>query len=249
MKFIFRPEKEPKELVYFRKRYSEWREIYPEAKIQGKNKNKTTKDRDEKAGKQLKSSLIRMQNKRCAYCEILLKDEKDAIIEHFMPRVITRGCAKKLKNDFEWKNLFISCSNGSSCGTLKADKLPKDVFKPDDLYPQKVEECFGCNPEGEVFALSGLDEESERRANKTIEFFGLNCPSLVNKRKRALMLMKSKFHRERSIMSNDEQKCAELSASYVKDLQGFDSSCEFWQTKLALLRDYKCNDVIENLLD
>lgn len=249
MKFIFRPKKEPKELVYFRKKYSEWGEIYPEAKVHGKNKNKTTKDRDEKARKKLKSLLIKMQNRRCAYCEILLKDEKDASIEHFVPRSSTKGCAKRCKNDFEWENLFISCLNDSSCGTLKADKLPEDVFKPDNLNQRKVEEYFGYNPEGEVFALSGLNEENERRANNTIEFFGLNCPSLVNKRKRALMLMKSKFHREISIMPNDEQKCAEISANYVKGLQGFDGSCEFWQTQLDLLRDYKCNDVIENFLE
>lgn len=79
-------------------------------------------------------------------------------------------------------------------------------------------------------------------------FFGLNCPSLVNKRKHALMLMRSKFIEQSSTCTN-EQECAEISANYVKDLQGFDGSCEFWQRQLDLLRDYNYKDILKRFLE
>lgn len=248
MKFICRPKKEPNSLDYFRKHYSEWSEIYPNSKIQGKDKSKTTKKQDKQAKDQLKLALLDMQRRRCAYCEILLNVDKDANIEHFIPRSRGKGSVKKLKKDFEWDNLFISCSNSQSCGALKADKNPDGVFKPDELGSVRIENCLGYDADGEVFALVDQDEENARKANKTIDFFGLNCPSLVNKRKHALMLMRSKFIEQSSICTN-EQECAEISANYVKDLQGFDGSCEFWQRQLDLLRDYNYKDILKRFLE
>lgn len=206
MKYIKRTEVPP-ELVQLKKKYSRWDQI--------DHNNK----KDDNLYRDLRQALLGMQNRRCAYCEVLLKVDEEAHIEHFFPRNPKNGTGKQLKKDFCWDNLFASCNNEASCGRFKDCKWPDDdVFKPDLELDYRVEDCFIYHPEGYMFPSSDLNQEIKTRAEKTIIFFGLNCPGLIRERNNIAQAL-----RYAGVTFSDK-------VEQIKEEKGFDSVCDFWNS-------------------
>lgn len=119
----------------------------------------------------------------CAYCESALFEERGQRphIEHF--------AARKHQPDltFSWENLFLSCTDDHHCGRYKdrpgSRYLAEDLIKPDQDAP---EEYFSFHQSGKIQPRPGLNDRQQRRAQKTIDILGLNCPSLRERRKRVI---------------------------------------------------------------
>ena len=111
--------------------------------------------------------LYEMQQRRCAYCEDALRNDKRHI-EHF------RQKGRDPKVTFLWSNLFGSCNRVDNCGKFK-DELPPydpaDLIKPDDEDP---EHFFLFVSDGSVAVREGLSAMDKIRAQETIRIFNLN---------------------------------------------------------------------------
>lgn len=111
--------------------------------------------------------LDEMQQRRCAYCEDALRNDKRHI-EHF------RQKARDPKVTFLWSNLFGSCNRIDNCGKFK-DELPPydpaDLIKPDEEDPERF---FLFVSDGSVAVREGLNAADKKRALETIRIFNLN---------------------------------------------------------------------------
>jgi uncharacterized protein (TIGR02646 family) len=131
---------------------------------------------------QISEVLRGLQIDRCAYCETALNGHGH--IEHFR---------RKHKSHFphltfDWKNLFLSCEGPDTCGHFK-DRKHAPAYDPDKLIKpdQHDPECFlFFHSRGEVLAREGIDPSAKVRANETIRVFGLNDPSLQDRRRKAI---------------------------------------------------------------
>lgn len=115
--------------------------------------------------------LDEMQQKRCAYCEALIKTDKEnsnSHIEHFRQR------DRYHQGTFLWGNLFGSCNRMNSCGKYK-DDLPaynhQDLIKMDTEDPEHFLDFL---PDGNVAPIKGLTPAEKNRAVETIRIFNLN---------------------------------------------------------------------------
>nr|WP_222864031.1 retron Ec78 anti-phage system effector HNH endonuclease PtuB [Pigmentiphaga aceris] len=128
---------------------------------------------DEKS--EIWTRLHEMQLNRCAYCECRLETAKGHI-EHFRQR------SRYKQGEFEWANLFGSCSKKESCGKFKDDFGNYDfgmLIKPDDDDP---EEFLLFLPNGAVVPRDGIGNENHKRADLTIKVFGLRgCLDQIRK--------------------------------------------------------------------
>lgn len=111
--------------------------------------------------------LYEMQQRRCAYCEDALRNDKRHI-EHF------RQKGRDPKVTFLWSNLFGSCNRVDNCGKFK-DELPPydpaDLIKPDEEDPERF---FLFVSDGSVAVREGLSAMDKIRAQETIRIFNLN---------------------------------------------------------------------------
>ncbi len=115
--------------------------------------------------------LDEMQQHRCAYCEAVIKIDKNnsnSHIEHFRQR------RNHPQGIFLWSNLFGSCNRQDSCGKHK-DGLPaynhQDLIKMDDENPEDFLEFLS---DGNVVAKKNLSPDNNKRAEETIRIFNLN---------------------------------------------------------------------------
>jgi uncharacterized protein (TIGR02646 family) len=131
---------------------------------------------------EVRDALRRLQIDRCAYCETALHGQGH--IEHFRRK--HRDHFPHLT--FDWRNLFLSCDGPDTCGHFKDRKgapayNPDELVKPDEHNP----ECFlYFHSRGEVLAREGIEPAAKARANETIRVFGLNDPSLQDRRRKAI---------------------------------------------------------------
>ncbi|HHQ6598162.1 TPA: retron Ec78 anti-phage system effector HNH endonuclease PtuB [Serratia fonticola] len=110
--------------------------------------------------------LVKMQGKRCAYCEAKIA-KGTRHIEHFKRKGIHRELT------FEWQNLFGSCMRADGCGFYK------DEQKYNEIHLIKMDED---NPENYfVFLMSGkikikedLSPQDKIRAEETLRVFNLS---------------------------------------------------------------------------
>ncbi|WP_370556665.1 TIGR02646 family protein [Edwardsiella tarda] len=113
--------------------------------------------------------LVKMQGKRCAYCErkIDINNSDDKHIEHFFRRSRHRDLT------FEWSNLFGSCAETNHCGFYKdeQDYEEQDLIKADCDDPANY---FHFSINGNMNIRSGLSRYDQRRAEVTIRVFNLN---------------------------------------------------------------------------
>jgi uncharacterized protein (TIGR02646 family) len=115
--------------------------------------------------------LDEMQQRRCAYCESVIKTDRknsNSHIEHFRQR------RNYLQGTFLWSNIFGSCNRQDSCGKYK-DNLPpynhQDLIKMDAEDPEAF---FEFLPDGNVAPIKGLTSANKKRAEETIRIFNLN---------------------------------------------------------------------------
>lgn len=135
---------------------------------------------------------------RCAYCEGAIYHEGH--IEHFR-----RKNAKHYPQlTFVWENLFLACGSNDHCGHYKDHKNsppynPDQLIKPDEHDP---EDYLYFHSTGEVRVRHGLDDNKTNMANQTIRVFGLNEPTLVGSRSKALKSYKEIMLEEFDIVAN-----------------------------------------------
>lgn len=158
-------------------------------------KTQTWDDFGGECKKALRAALVQMQGVpgvttedaaeygvRCAYCEGAIFHEGH--IEHFR--------RKNLKHypelTFDWHNLFLACGSNVHCGHYKDRPSapaydPDQLIKPDEHDP---EEFLYFHSSGKVRVREKLSAENSRRANATIQIFGLDNPALEGERARAV---------------------------------------------------------------
>ena len=135
--------------------------------------------------RQIRNSLKKMQDCRCAYCEGPIYSN-NGHIEHFRRK--TPAYFPSLT--FAWSNLFLSCDSCEHCGHYK-DGPSAGCYNSDDLVkPDKddPDQFFYFHSSGEVLPRSGIDTVQSRRAKETIRVFNLNCGVLKAARQRALRI-------------------------------------------------------------
>jgi len=164
---------EPPELAEARKTYSCWDDFPYQKK------------------KQVRDTLLIMQNLLCAYCERQLhedsyteEDKWDGHIEHFRRKNI------KFHPEltFVWNNLFYSCLTSNTCGKHK-DRYVKTKEQYDlliDPGEDNPEDYFVFDKEGRLAIREGLSEAAREKASFTLNAFNLNETRLVQKRKECL---------------------------------------------------------------
>jgi uncharacterized protein (TIGR02646 family) len=121
---------------------------------------------------ELKEVLIEQQSKMCCYCEIALKQNTNAHIEHLKDR-------HNWPNEiFNYANLLASCngSRNDSCGHKKGTNYFVKMVSP---LSTGCESRFTYTGIGKMIPL----DESDKNAQKTIELLGLNCKRLRDRRK------------------------------------------------------------------
>ena len=213
MKYINRTTEVPQGLLSLQKRYKTWDQI-KESTFRGKPKPQKIINQDKEDRQDLLNALKNMQNHRCAYCEMLLENEFS--VDHFHPRTYNRGSNRK---DFDWHNLFLSCTSQYNCNLYKDKKQASNIFKPDDPNLQDLEHYFIYTPEGRILPSGKLDAKLKERAAETIKTLGLNSSLLMHKRREILILFLIQ------IEAGDTPKnyCDQL-----KSKIGFDSVCEYY---------------------
>lgn len=117
----------------------------------------------------IREELWSMQGEFCAYCE-RQTPHKSGHIEHF----IQKGRVPSVT--FDWKNLFWSCLDSTTCGKHKDHKAnnsyaDRDLIKPDVDDPS---DFFSFSISGEMFPKRGASESIVKRATETIRVFNLN---------------------------------------------------------------------------
>lgn len=126
----------------------------------------------------VRKRLLEMQHNRCAYCERVVSEGKGHI-EHFRKRALYPD------KTFEWKNLFYSCCEESSCGkqkdcTVRQREENERLIDPCEENP---EDFFVFDDRGQIAVRSTVPGRDKQRAEFTITAFGLNEPRLVQARR------------------------------------------------------------------
>ena len=134
---------------------------------------------------QIRNSLKKMQDCRCAYCEGSIYSN-NGHIEHFR----RKNPAHFPELSFVWCNLFLSCDSLQHCGHHKDRPNagcynPADLVKPDKDDPDQF---FYFHSSGEIRSRSGINTAQSTRATETIRVFNLNCGELKANRRRALRI-------------------------------------------------------------
>lgn len=117
----------------------------------------------------LRNQLLEQQNNVCCYCEIALKNEKDAHIEHLKPRN-QFSC-----ETYSFLNLLASCRYTDSCGHQKGRDYFSDFISP---LGSTCQNRFTYTRRGNVIPF----EETDTHAERTIALLGLNCKRLKDQR-------------------------------------------------------------------
>jgi uncharacterized protein (TIGR02646 family) len=126
---------------------------------------------------ELRTFLFNEQNKRCGYCNQIIRNDESSPVEHLEPRKYHPT------KRFDYYNLILSCDGNVKretdvhvhCDNLK-DKKEIPIFPTQ----KKCEKLFIYDEFGNIFSKSV-------NGKKVIEVLGLNCPFLKNKREEILL--------------------------------------------------------------
>ncbi len=121
----------------------------------------------------LRSYLFKEQKAICAYCNQRIENDYTSKIEHFLPKKIY------IKETFNYYNLILSCDGNSKrksdkkyhCDNLKGDTEIKINPTKREYLNELVYDEFG-----NIFS-------NNQTCESDIITLGLNCPTLVNRRK------------------------------------------------------------------
>ncbi len=143
-------------------------------------------------GHALRRAKCEEQNGLCGYCECRLTSADGSLpagvshIDHFYPKYKGKDCRPELA--FVWENMVLSCMQESSCGRHK----DRQSIPPDELLNPHVDNprdfitfIYHCEDGLELMRahpVPGLDDDSRKKALRTIEAFQLNTVSLEQRR-------------------------------------------------------------------
>ena len=124
---------------------------------------------------ELREYLIRKQDKMCCYCEIALKDNTDAHLEHLKDR------HNHPNEKFVFENIYASCQYNDSCGHKKGSSYFNGMVLPNTNCQPR----FTYTDNGKIIPTNKNDNE----AIKTIDVLKLNCKRLKNSRKDIIRIL------------------------------------------------------------
>lgn len=127
---------------------------------------------------ELRQELIKEQEKMCCYCEIALKEETDAHIEHLKDQ------NNHPNNKYDFDNILVSCQHNDSCGHKKGTGYFDKMLSPLDNNCQSRLTYTGV---GEIIPI----DENDQPAQETIDLLGLNCKRLKDRRKNLIKTLQS----------------------------------------------------------
>jgi uncharacterized protein (TIGR02646 family) len=147
--------------------------------------------------KEIKDTLIRMFDGKCAFCESYIGNIDYGDIEHFKPK------SKFPELAVSWENLFLSCAKCNGAGQ-KGDKWPTDdeggpLINPCEENPDNF---FAF--EFDELALVAIVKPKNKRGSVSELVFGLNKHSLLKDR--------STFVRKLVIIAKNYKEDAEARA-------------------------------------
>ncbi len=125
---------------------------------------------------ELRECLINEQAMFCCYCEIALRQNSDAHIEHFKPK------SKYPAERFAYNNLFACCEYKDSCGRKKGSDYFDNLISPLDKNCQLR---FTYTGNGMIIP----SDEKDTLAKKTINLLALNCKRLRNQRQSIIKVL------------------------------------------------------------
>lgn len=116
----------------------------------------------------IRRQLVAMTQDHCAFCDGRIGTESRETVEHFRPKSVFPGLA------YEWTNLFPCCD---VCQSNKREQFDALLLKPDELT-YLFEDYFVANfLTGALEPRPDAPEEARRRAEVTINLYGLNLPA------------------------------------------------------------------------
>lgn len=119
---------------------------------------------------ELRHGLIGEQGSLCCYCEVALKGNGNAHIEHFKPK------SGYPRETFKVQNLLACCLHTDSCGHKKNSDYFDELISP---LAGGCESCFTYTGNGKIIP----SDENDTFSEKTIELLGLNCRRLRDRRR------------------------------------------------------------------
>lgn len=116
----------------------------------------------------------------CGYTEIMLDDDTDCHLDHFIKKSLDAT------KTFDWNNL-IAASNDDDFGARHKDMKYSIQLQEYSLiyYPvvDNPEHYFNYLQNGEIEPKDNLDSPDKEKVNKTVEVFNLNAPQLSKRRR------------------------------------------------------------------
>ena len=126
---------------------------------------------------ELRKELILQQQGMCCYCEIALKDEKDAHIEHLKDQ-------HNYSNErYNFNNLLASCKKTDSCGHKKGHGYFENMITP---LEKNCQSHFTYTGRGQIIPK----DENDKIAQDTIKLLGLDCQRLRDRRLSIILALK-----------------------------------------------------------
>ncbi len=119
---------------------------------------------------ELRSTLTEQQENLCCYCEIALKQNTDAHVEHLKDK------QSYPQDMFDFRNLLASCQHNDCCGHKKGSGYFADMVSPLNADCQLRLTYTG---NGKIIPR----DEHDTFAHKTIDLLALNCKRLSDQRK------------------------------------------------------------------
>ncbi len=172
--------------------YTQWRKNYKLSALSWSDFSQP-QSRHNRTYKNLKTTLLKQQSHTCCYCEIALKYEHKAHVEHLKDK------ANYPQETFNFSNLLVSCIYYDSCGHKKGSGYFKKMVSPMDKDCQKR---FTYTARGKTIPK----DEADGSAQKTIDLLGLNCKRLVDRR---LSIIKNLQNIELEYLQKSLESCVE----------------------------------------
>lgn len=140
----------------------------------------------------LRKQLIKQQDKMCCYCEIALKEDINAHIEHIQAK------HHYPQKRFDFENLYASCQHQDSCGHEKGSSNFANMILPN----MDCQSYFTYTRNGKIIPA----KEGDANSQKTIDLLGLNCKRLKRGRE---SIIKSLEDLDETIKNQYLQNCVE----------------------------------------
>jgi uncharacterized protein (TIGR02646 family) len=133
---------------------------------------------DSAVRQELKETLIEQQKEMCCYCEVSLKQSTNVHVEHLEDK---HNWPNRI---FDYDNLLASCQYNDSCGHKKGAGYFSGMVSPLD---DKCESRFTYTGIGTMIPT----DETDVKAQSTIDLLGLNCNRLKGRRKAIIQALET----------------------------------------------------------